>query len=76
MELAIESTDRQPKINDSETEDFSFFDLPKGKLLESSIDNRLNEMRNFVQNAIDRGEPWTDPDFKPELLSIFDSDQD
>lgn len=30
-------------------------------------------MRSFVIEIIERGEPWTDPDFPPELKSLFDS---
>jgi hypothetical protein len=33
-------------------------------------------MRAFVKDVIDKGEAWTDPDFKPQLSSIFDKDKD
>ena len=33
-------------------------------------------MRNFVDSIIAKGEPWTDPDFRPERSSLYDPQHD
>jgi hypothetical protein len=33
-------------------------------------------MRAFVKDIIEKGDAWTDPDFKPQLSSMFDKDID
>jgi len=33
-------------------------------------------MRAFVQSVIEKGQPWTDPDFKPDMSSLFDPEID
>ena len=33
-------------------------------------------MRNFVDSIIAEGKPWTDPDFQPDITSLFDPEND
>jgi len=41
------------------------------------VDNiGLEQARKFVEGVIQIGKPWTDPEFPPEMSSLFDPDHD
>ena len=44
----------------------------KSKAARVNKQAEINEMRTFVNKIIQRGKPWTDPDFPPSAESLFD----
>jgi len=44
--------------------------------IEQYKNQKLADVKLFVDTIINRGQPWTDPDFKPDITSLFDPNID
>jgi hypothetical protein len=44
--------------------------------IEEYQNEELEKQRKFVLEIIAKGQPWQDPDFKPEISSLFDPAHD
>jgi len=40
------------------------------------LKKKTSEMERFVEETIAKGQPWTDPDFRPDESSLYDPNVD
>jgi len=48
----------------------------KDEELDNTWIRKKTQRSDFVQGVIDKGQPWTDPDFPPETKSLYDPEID
>ena len=73
VEINDRQNDPQLSVKSHRTNPRDFDEL---SYIDEFENKKLDEMRRFVDQVIARGQPWTDPEFKPDITSLFDPAND